>query len=201
MREKKSTEPRARVFETKDDISTELCSYVVEQAREAIEKRGVFHLAVAGGSLLDLLAKLADHKDSVDFSRVVVSFANHKCVAPDSEKATLAKSKKKFADAVGITKFVAPTRFPAEGDGSKEAEFYTQALVSANVTHRGKYPVLDLILLGLGADGHVGSCHPMSVAALETAKGVSGSPKTGEPAYITLTLESMNAARQTCVVV
>lgn len=202
--EAESREPRARVFETKEDVAKELCAFVAEQAQEAIQKRGVFHLSVAGGSLLDLLSGLKDHKDSVDFSKVVLSFANHKCVPlMDSEKSNLAKCKSKFADAAGITRIVAPTRTPDENnsDGSKEAAFYANALVTANVPHKGKYPVLDLILLGLGADGHVGSCHPKSVAALETVKGVSGSPKIGEPASITLTIESMNAARQTCVIV
>lgn len=194
-------EPRARVFESKEDVSKELCAFIVENAKEAIEKRGIFHLAVAGGSLLDLLGGLAEQKDSVDFSKFVVSFANHKCVAPDSEKSNLHKTKSKFADAAGITKFVLPTSSPdGQGDGSKEAEFYASALVSSNVPHSGKYPVFDLVLLGLGADGHVGSCHPMSVAALETSKGVSGSPKSGEPSSITLTIESFNAARQTCVI-
>lgn len=195
-------DPRARVFESKEDVAKELQAYVVDLAKEAIAKREVFHLAVAGGSLLDLLAGLVDFKDEVDFSKFVLSFANHKCVAPDSEKSTLFKSRAKFADAAGITKFIVPTNTPdGTGDGSKEAEFYAKALVSANVPHAGKYPVFDLILLGLGADGHVGSCHPGSVAALETATGVSGSPKSGEPSSITLTIEAMNTARQTAVIV
>lgn len=197
-----SKEPRARIFETKNDVAKELCSFIADQAKESIQKRGVFHLSVAGGSLLDLLGGLKDYKDTVDFSRVVLSFANHKCVAPDSEKSNLAKCKSKFADAAGITRIIAPTSTPdGEGDGSKEAAFYANALVAANVPHTGTYPVLDLVLLGLGADGHVGSNHPMSVAALETSKGVSGSPKSGEPSSITLTIESLNNARQTCLIV
>uniref|UniRef100_A0A7S3KYE1 Glucosamine/galactosamine-6-phosphate isomerase domain-containing protein n=1 Tax=Amphora coffeiformis TaxID=265554 RepID=A0A7S3KYE1_9STRA len=203
-------EPRARVLESPEDVAQELCAHVVEKAREAIEKRGVFHLAVAGGSLLDLLGGLAHHRDVVDFSKVIVSFVHYKCVAPtNAEKSNnLAKAKAKFADAAGITKFVVPTTTTTstgqeeDGDGSQQAEFYARALVSANVPHSGKYPVMDLVLLGLGTDGHVGSCHPHSVAALETSKGVTGSAplKTGEPSSITLTIESMNTARQTCVI-
>ena len=201
-KKKKDVDPRARVFESKEDVSKDLCAFIVEKAQEAIEKRGVFHLAVAGGSLLDLLGGLADHKETVDFGRVVLSFVNHKCVAPTSEKSNVFKSKTMFADAAGITKLVLPTSKPnGWGDGSKEAEFYAKALVAANIPHSGKYPIFDLVLLGLGTDGHVGSCRPMSVAALDSAKGVTGSPKTGEPSSITLTIESMNMARQICVVV
>lgn len=198
----KTQEPRARVFESKEDVSKELCAFIAEKAKESIEKRGVFHLAVAGGSLMDLLGGLAQHKDSVDFSKIVLSFANHKCVAPDSDKSNVTKAKTKFADAAGITRYVVPSSTPdGDGDGSREADFYASALVKANVPHSGKFPVMDLILLGLGADGHVGSCHPDGVAALETSKGVSGSPKSGEPSSITLTIESFNMARHTCVIV
>ena len=211
MVEEQAKEPRARVFESTEDVAQELCAYVVEKAQESIEKRGIFHLAVAGGSWLELLGGLAQHQHAVDFSKVVLSFVHHKCGAPltDTEASNLAQAKAKFADAAGITKFVVPptsssTNSSKEGDGSREAEWYAQQLVAANVPHTGKYPVLDLILLELGTDGHVGACHPHSVAALEMSKGVTGSPQTttdhDQSPSITLTLEAMNTARQTCVI-
>eukprot|EP00527_Entomoneis_sp_CCMP2396_P001699 CAMPEP_0198149848 /NCGR_PEP_ID=MMETSP1443-20131203/48423_1 /TAXON_ID=186043 /ORGANISM="Entomoneis sp., Strain CCMP2396" /LENGTH=90 /DNA_ID=CAMNT_0043814993 /DNA_START=85 /DNA_END=354 /DNA_ORIENTATION=+ len=90
----------------------------------------------------------------------------------------MAKAKAKFADALGITKFVSPTSNVIEGsDGSNEAKFYAKALISADIPHIKQFPVLDLILLGLGADGHVGSCHCMGPAVLNTKDAVTGSPK------------------------
>lgn len=190
-----------KIFEDKATVSKELCAFVAETAIKAIAERGVFHLAVAGGSLLDALSLLKEHKGSVDFSKVVLSFANHKCVAPGNEKATVSKSKKKFAADAGITQFVLPTTSPSDGgDGSEEAEYYAKQL-EAVVPHKDGLPVIDLILLGLGADGHVGSNHPMGPAVTETSKSVAGSPKTGEPSSITLTLETMNNANQVALVV
>ena len=194
--------PSVRKSADKAAVGKDVCQFVANAAKSAIKSRGVFHLAVAGGSLLDTLSKLVDHKDDVDFSKVVLSFANHKCVAPTSDKATLTKCKSKFADAVGITRFIEPSPTPADsGDGSAEAEFYAKALKDAGVPHVDGKPLVDLILLGLGADGHVGSCHPLGPAVAEASKSVAASPKSGEPASITFTIETMNAARQVGVVV
>lgn len=61
------------------------------------------------------------------------------------------------------------------------------------VTKEG-YPVIDLVLLGLGADGHCGSNHPSSAAAINADKlAVAASP--GDPSSITMTLETINAAK------
>lgn len=197
-----STGPVVRTFPDEETLSKELCAFVAKNATEAIAARGVFHLAVAGGSLLDTLVELSDHKDSVDFSKVVLSFANHKCVHPNSEKANISKSKAKFAGKAGISIFVTPSVSPMDGgDGSEEAEFYAKALKDMGIPHANGFPVLDLILLGLGIDGHIGSCHPMGPAVSDSTKAVAAAPKIGEPASITFTIETMNSARQVAVVV
>ena len=197
-----ATYPIARIFHSKDDASKDVCEFIVELAQDSIDKRGVFHLSVAGGSLLDLLTKLQEYKNDVDWSKVTLSFANHKCVLPTSEKANMAKAKKKFADELGITNIVAPTSKPVEGsDGTEEAKFYAKALVDADIPHTQQFPILDLVLLGLGADGHVGSCHPKGTAVRNNKDAVAGSKKTGEPSSITLTISAMNHARQVAVIV
>ncbi len=189
------------VFPDDAAVSKDLCAFVARAAKEAIDARGVFYLAVAGGSLLDALAGLENHKDTVDFSKVILSFVNHKCIHPDSDEATTAKCKSTFAVNAGISIFVAPSRSPAEnGDGSAEAEFYTKALKDAGIPHRHGFPVLDLIILGIGVDGHIGSCYPMGPAVEDSARAVTPSPKSGEPASITFTIETMNSAREIAVV-
>lgn len=202
--EKAKKAPETRIFADKALVGKNLCNYVVELAKDAIAARGVFHLAVAGGSLLDLLPGLAEKKDQVDFSKFVLAFVNHKCVMPTNEKATVAKAKSKFADAAGIVNIISPTVAtpPVEGsDGTAEAAFYADVLKQAGVPHENGYPVFDLVIFGLGADGHVGSCHPMGPAVWETSKAVAGSPKEGEPSSVTLTIESMNQARNAVFVV
>jgi 6-phosphogluconolactonase len=194
--------PIVKKYRDKATLSKEVCAFIAKNAKEAIDARGVFHLAVAGGSLLDALAGLSDHKDIVDFSKVVLSFVNHKCVDPNSDKANMSKSKTKFAAMAGIRKLVVPSLSPTDGgDGSEEAELYSKAIRDEGIPHtKNGIPVLDLILLGLGTDGHIGSCHPMGPAVADSSKAVTASPKIGEPASITFTIETMNSARQVAVV-
>ena len=200
--ENEKSSPKALISASKEDVGRELCSYVVRAAKRAMEERGKFYFAVAGGSLLDLLGGLEDYKDQVDFSKFFLVCVNHKCVSPDDPKSTVAKCKAKFCDSVGIRDILMPAAKPLEGsNGEKEAEFYENALRESGVPHFNGYPQLDLILLGLGADGHVGSCHPMGPAVTERKKSVAASPKSGEPSSITLTIESMNASKQVAVIV
>ena len=76
----------------------------------------------------------------------------------------------------------------------QEAAEYATALKAVLPVNKEGYPVVDLVLLGLGADGHCGSNHPNSVAAINADKlAVAASP--GDPSSITMTLETINAAK------
>lgn len=179
----------------KDDaagVSAALCEMICAEAVHKIERSGRFVLAVAGGSCLDSLAGLP--KAALDWSQVVLVYANHKCVPITTEKATHAKALKKFATKLGM-KIIAPHPSPKEGsDGSAEATFYMKALQDAGVT------TPDLVVLGLGEDGHVGSLHPNSKALECKDKTVVASPKAGEPSSITMSMSMFNSASRVVVV-
>lgn len=197
-----SSEIVVKMFPGKAAMAKELCAFVARVAEQAISSRGVFHLALAGGSIVDILVGLVDHKDTVDFSKVTLSFVNHECVDPENESATLAKCKAKFAVDVGINSFVTPYPSPINGsDGSVEAQFYVKALKDAGIPHKNGYPVLDLILLNLGSDGQVGSCSPLGQAVNDCTSVVAASAKSGELASTTFTINTMNTARNIAVVV
>lgn len=173
-------------------VSAALCEMVCADALHKIERSGRFVLAVAGGSCLDSLAGLP--KTALDWSQVVLVYANHKCVLPTSESATHAKALKKFAANLGV-QVVVPHPGPKKGsDGSAEAAFYMKALQDAGVT------APDLVVLGLGEDGHVGSLHPNSQAVQCKDKTVVASPKAGEPSSITMSMSMFNSASRVVVV-
>jgi 6-phosphogluconolactonase len=200
-REVQKSRPTTLLYVDKAAVSKRLCAYVVQAAKKHIAEKGSFHLAVAGGSLIDALTGLVEHKNEIDFSKVVLSFVNHKCISPDDSSATVAKCKSKFATACGIQKIVCPSPSPKpDSNGDEEAKYYEEQLKAVVPVSKG-YPVLDLVLLGLGADGHVGSCHPMGPAVANTTNVVAGSPKSGEPSSITMTIETINAAKEAVFVV
>ena len=207
-RERRSHQPDGlepvviKKFLDRDAVSKELCAFVARAAKEAIAMRGVFHLAVAGGTLLDSLSGLADYRDSVDFSKVVLSFVGQECMDPFCDEATLSQSRTKFTVKAGIKNTVVMSRSPDDnGDGSREATSYAKAMRDAGIPHKSGYPVFDLVVLELGPDGHVGSCYPVGpgVDAFDMTT-VTSTRKGGEPSSTTFTLGTINAAREVAIV-
>jgi len=177
-------------FKTKEDAVEALCTLVVATAKLAIQTRGSFTLAVAGGSLLDALGGLTkpECKSQVDWSKVTLVYANHKCHAPTDPSSTHAKALKIFAASLGM-KTVAPSPTPeAGGDGSKEAAYYERTLRES-----GNFSPIDLVILGLGGDGHVASLHPNSDAVFFEGIGVIASTKPGLSS-ITFSMDMINQA-------
>lgn len=202
MQAKRSAPKKVILRESEEELALELCEYVVGVAKEAIEARGKCYMALAGGSLLDFLVGLPAYKDQVDFSKLVIVFADHKCISPIEEGSTSLKVKVKFGDKAGIEHYIEPFQHPVQGsDGQAEARYYAKVLKDSGIPHTSKgLPIVDLVILGLGADGRVASCLPESEAVHVTEKSVTASNQHEEPRSITLTIPAMNQARHRCIV-
>jgi 6-phosphogluconolactonase len=124
----------------------------------AICDRGEFHVALSGGNTpraaYALLAQEPD-RSALSWSDVHVYFGDERCVPPDDEQSNYRMAQKTFLTAVAIP----PNnvhRMRGEIDPAEAASEYA-ALLRANL---GDQPRLDLVLLGLGADGHTASLFP-----------------------------------------
>ena len=143
-------------------LSKGLCGEVRKYAINAINMKGSFNLCIPGGSALKLLAGLKDI-DDVDWSRVNLFYINHKCVPSNDSSATHLKAKKLFLDAIELN-----NAFMLEGvddDASIDSNFvatnYEQRL-RKTVPSENIYdiPTFDLMVIGVGKDGHIGSLYP-----------------------------------------
>jgi 6-phosphogluconolactonase len=169
----------------------------VEIARhldEAIERRGSAHLALSGGETpartYQLLAETVDSWEGVH-----VWFADERCVPPDNEQSNYLMAAQALLDRIPM---------PAEQIHRMEGELGPQEgakrYASELQTHlSGALPILDLIVLGIGPDGHVASLFP-DAATLDAGDeaiclGVQDSPKP-PPQRITLSLAMLRAARR-----
>ena len=166
----------------------------------AVRERGVAQLALSGGTTpgrtFELLAA-----GETDWSAVEIWFADERCVAPEDEQSNYRlASEKLFVPAA-----IAPSRVHRmEGElGPEEgARRYSQELAALAGRERAgeapRPPALDVILLGIGPDGHIASLFPGAgtLAAGEHALclGVEDSPKP-PPQRLTLSLAVLRAAR------
>jgi 6-phosphogluconolactonase len=181
-----------QIFDTPEDLAKEAARALVERAADAISQRGRFAVALAGGSTpkstYEILAR--DHADAVDWPNVHVFFGDERTVPPDHEDSNYRTAKEALLDHVPVGS-VHPMR--GELPPEEAASYYEEALRSF---FREDPPVLDLVMLGIGGDGHTASLFPETSALEVTDRLVVANPVPRlDTTRITLTAPVLNAAR------
>lgn len=175
-----------------------------QAALTAVQERGRFSVAVSGGSTPRRLhRKLADeyYAGAIPWSKGHIFWVDERCVAVDDPTSNYGSAKRDWLDKIVIPTerlHPMPARLPAE----EGAALYERELREFFQMHANQFPVFDLILLGIGADGHTASLFPRQAALLEKRKWVAastgGSPNVPR---ITLTLPVINNARKVVFIV
>jgi|CXWL01.1.fsa_nt_gi 6-phosphogluconolactonase len=166
---------------------------IVEAAGAAIGARGRFTLVLAGGSTPKAAyERLANAPESIDWTRVHVFFGDERCVPkehPDSNYGMAFRSLLSRISIPGANIHPVHTDLsPTEAASVYERELHTLGGASE----------LDLVLLGMGSDGHTLSLFPGSSACDEQTKlCVATTAPLASPARdrVTLTFPAANAAR------
>jgi 6-phosphogluconolactonase len=169
----------------------------VDVTSAAVARKGAAVVALSGGSLPSQLSALASAR--VDWSKLHVFLADERCVPLSSPDSNLRALKAAFLDAVpippanvhGISGAATPD---AEADAYEAA---INALPAAALPRTAAgVPVFDLILLGVGPDGHTASLFPNRAGIAVTGRSVLAVTDSPKPpaARITLLLPVLNAA-------
>jgi 6-phosphogluconolactonase len=173
------------------------------RACEAVEERGRFRAALAGGRTpLAAYRRLAaaPWADLVPWGSVELFFGDERAVGEcDCERNDAAAREALLLHVPVPPENVHPVPALAP-DGAQRYEALLRERLAAPAP---ALPVLDLVLLGLGEDGHTASLFPGHPAAAETGRlvvRVDGAPKP-PPSRVTFTLPLLNAARAALFVV
>ena len=187
-----------RTLTTPQELSAAAAEEVVRTAKEAVAQRGRFTIALSGGStpknLYNLLATNA--RTALPWDRMFFFWGDERHVPP-----TDPDSNYRMADETMLSKIPVPTanvfRIPAENpDAAAVAADYEQTLRKFFQVQAGQIPAFDLILLGMGPDGHTASLFPGTKALQEkTRLVVANWVEKLKANRITLTLPVLNAAR------
>ncbi|KAI9017960.1 6-phosphogluconolactonase [Phycomyces nitens] len=184
-------------FPTTDALSGGLNSFVEKLSREAISDHGSFSVAVSGGSLPKLLSKELVNNKQVDFSKWHVFWADERCVGLDHADSNYLELKKTLLDHVNVPVkqvHTINTKYAVEKNAAAAADDYEQQLKEF---FGPKLPSFDLILLGMGPDGHCCSLfpgHPLLEEHSRWVAPITDSPKP-PPERITLTYPVVNNAK------
>ncbi|KAF8937298.1 suppressor of los1-1 [Haplosporangium gracile] len=185
-------------------LSQGLDTYVAKLSDEAIKRHDKFAVAISGGSLPKQLAAVLKHNTSIDFSKWIVYFADERCVPLDHEDSNYLLSKTELFDHVNIPPENIHTIDPdLVNDPEEAAEDYISQLAKTFATKDSvRFPVFDLILLGVGPDGHTCSLfpeHPLLEETTNWCAYITDSPKPPSK-RITLTFPVLNHAHHVAFV-
>jgi 6-phosphogluconolactonase len=145
-------------------------------AREAIAARGRFSVALSGGSTPRgvhslLVADQNDPAKRLPWDQIHLFFGDERHVPPDD-----AESNYRMANETLLSQVSVPPqnvhRIAAELDAKVAADQYEKELRNFFQPASGEWPRFDLILLGMGPDGHTASLFPGSAALNENSRWV-----------------------------
>ena len=191
-----STAPRIEVHEDPANLSTAVAGELLSRLADAQASGAVPQIALTGGTIAVAvhreLARLSPSSE-VDWSRVVVWWGDERFVAPDSPDRNSGQAREALLSSVGVDA-AKVHEMPSTAD-APDVDAGAVAYSDAGRMHgSGEF---DVMMLGVGPDGHVASLFP-GFPQLDVddkiAVGVTGSPKP-PPERITLTFSALNRSK------
>jgi 6-phosphogluconolactonase len=159
------------VIHTKNFIA-DAAAFILEQARRSMAERNEFRIALSGGNTpAPIYHRIAAQSHDFPWESVRFTFGDERCVPPDDPQSNFRMARENlFVPAAVPEKSI--MRMRGEIDPQIAAQEYEDQL-NASATKRGELIYQhDLILLGLGDDGHTASLFPGTAALNETARRV-----------------------------
>lgn len=186
-----------RTLTTPQELFSAAAEEVVRAAQEAVAQRGRFTIALSGGStpksLFNLLATNA--KNVLPWDRMFFFWGDERHVPPSDPD-----SNYRMAEETMLSKIPVAAgnvfRFAAENpDAAAVADAYEQTLRKFFALQPGEFPRFDLILLGMGPDGHTASLFPNTAGLQEKSRLVIANwVDKLKTSRLSLTLPVINAA-------
>ncbi len=168
---------------------------IMREADAAISERGIFRIALSGGNtprpVYEALAAAG-----ADWAKWEVTFGDERCVPPDSDQSNFKMAREALFNRAAIPEGNI-LRMQGEADPAEAAAAYERELLARSTPYRH-----DLILLGMGDDGHTASLFPGTEAlAVRDRLVVANYVPKFSTWRLTFTYPLLNAARHVCFLV
>ena len=144
--------------------------HITALATQAITQRGTFSLALAGGSTPTSTYRFLateEFASRIDWTCIHIFFGDERCVPPDHHQSNYRMAWDSFLRHVPI-----PEKQIHRIQGELDVEVVARKYEYGLRDHVAAYPVFDLVLLGLGSDGHTASIFPGTEAIHEETRWV-----------------------------
>ncbi|MDB5070494.1 MAG: 6-phosphogluconolactonase [Candidatus Eremiobacteraeota bacterium] len=172
--------------------------HVVTVLSDVLAQRDFAHVALAGGSTpraVNALLVALPRRSKIDWSRVVFWFGDERCVPPDDKDSNYRMNRETLLDPLHVTRGQVH-RMRGEDDPTAAAADYDIIMRR----ELGEHPRLDLVLLGMGPEGHTASLFPGTVAGIDKDKyAIAHYVPQLDKWRMTLTPSAINAARNVAI--
>ncbi|MGB5261924.1 MAG: 6-phosphogluconolactonase [Gammaproteobacteria bacterium] len=145
-----SLETRWQVMPDTQALVNAACEQILANAKQAIEQRGVFRIVLAGGGTPQAVYRQLVHAGA-DWARWQVYFGDERCLPPNHPERNSVMAMENWLAGVAIPQENIHV-IPAERGAAEAAHVYTPVIDAARP--------FDLVLLGMGEDGHTASLFP-----------------------------------------
>lgn len=188
------------IFETLDEMALKALQWLTEKT--TVQEKETVSIALSGGNTPQaLFEKMVElETGTVDWNKLLIFWGDERCVPPDHTDSNYRSAKKSLLIPLDIPEEHI-FRMHGEEDPQNEAERYNQVLAE-NLPIVNGFPQFDLVLLGLGEDGHTASLFPGNKSLFTTTKlcSVAKHPKSGQQ-RITITGSVINNAAEVAFLV
>lgn len=185
------------VVDTPERLASLFAARFAADAAAAIAARGLFSVALPGGSVAESFFPLLAASPSIDWSRIDFFWGDERAVGPDDPDSNYGLAQRLLLDKVGVDAKRVHRLKGETPDLDAAARAYEAEMVAA----LGEPPRIDWMVLGMGPEGHVCSLFPGHALLRERRRRVAeitDSPKP-PPRRVTFTIGTLELARTTVV--
>lgn len=194
-----------QVFYDVDSLLDALVSHWQKIVEESIADHGGFHVALAGGSTpRNFYTRLAQCgvEDSVDWGKVHIYFGDERCVPQDHADSNFRMAHETLFSKVDIPASQIHAMFTPLLSPAQNAAHYASLIEQQLAKDGNGNPIFDLVLLGMGDDGHTASLFPDTEILNVDENSVAAQFVDKLGAWrVSLTYPTLNAARNVVVLV
>ncbi|MEM1257199.1 MAG: 6-phosphogluconolactonase [Bacteroidota bacterium] len=187
-----------RIYKDKKEVAQQFSAYLFD----LVEGKKNFHVALSGGStpklIFDVLA--TEYGDTIDWSKIHFYWGDERCVPPMDDQSNYKMTMEHLFSKIDVP----PTnihRILGEANPTREAMRYANVL-EINLDRVGGVPQFDLMVLGMGDDGHTASIFPHEIGLWDAADHcvVATHPDSGQK-RVSITGKVINTAREVAFLV
>ncbi|WP_400072997.1 6-phosphogluconolactonase [Zobellia russellii] len=181
-----------KIYQDKVEVAQEFSKYFAEQTKG----NEPFHVALSGGSTPKIVFDVLAEKfgASIDWKLVHFYWGDERCVLPTDDESNYKMTVEHLLSKIDIPESNIH-RVEGENDPEKEAERYAQVLKNELPAKNG-FPQFDLVILGMGDDGHTASIFPHEIELWDSENlcAVAVHPDSGQK-RVTITGNVINHSK------